>query len=143
MPHHDWSDDDFDWKSLNKAINTIHKLCVRYGRIGIHSKEKFGTHRCSTYFFSGHFHDLTHPGYVASRYPKWLWKLDIYHSPKFFKYTGLTWLIRKYQALVYKLVFLYVCTKYLHIVDEIVSDVDGYEIIWRGKEIHDKYWRQV
>lgn len=118
MPYHDWSDDTFDWKSLNEALSTGTTLMKRLGRIGVHSKEKYGSCRWSLYLFDGTLHSLTHPGYVYSQYPKWLWSFDVEHRPlKFLKYPINFW-----QKLVVKATFSYLVYKYPNIADEIISD---------------------
>ena len=50
MPHHHWGDEDFDWDSLYKAETELRRIMKRYGRIGIHSKEKYGTLRFDIFF---------------------------------------------------------------------------------------------
>jgi hypothetical protein len=118
MPYHDWSEQDFDWKSLYSAIDEITDFMKRYGRIGVHSKEKYGTARWSLYFFTGHFHDLTHPGHVYSRYPQWLWVFDVRYRPLRFLQFPIQW----YQSLITKIAFVKACKKYPHIIKEILSD---------------------
>lgn len=70
MPYHDWSDDSFDWKSLNEAASLIHGTCKLF-RIGCHIKEKYGTLRASFYLFDGSFHSVLYPGYVYYQYNNW------------------------------------------------------------------------
>jgi hypothetical protein len=118
MPYHEWGDDSFDWNSLNEAINRGTKLMERVGRIGVHSKEKYGTARWSLYLFDGTMHSFTHPGYVYSQYPKWLWVFDVSYKPLRFLKPIINW----WQKIVIKLTFLYLSRRYLHIVDEIISD---------------------
>ena len=118
MVHHDWSDENFDWKSLSEAETLGCKLMKRIGRIGVHSKEKYGIIRLDLYLSDGSLHSLTHPGYVASQYPKWLWGLNCkFKLPKL-----LLRPIQLYQALIIKLTFSYLCYKYPHIIDEIIMD---------------------
>jgi hypothetical protein len=118
MPHHEWGDNSFDWKSLYEAERIGGKLMERFARIGVNSKEKYGTIRWDLYLFNGTMHSLTHPGYVYSQYPKWLWAFDVYYEPlRFLKPLIIPW-----QKLVVKLTFLYLSKRYLHIVDEIISD---------------------
>ena len=100
MPHHDWSDKNFDWVSLNKAISTGDFIMTTFGRIGVHSKEKYGTARWDVYLFNGTLHSITHPGYVGSNYPKWLWKFDSYRPLRF-----LSPIIQVWQKLLIKLTF--------------------------------------
>lgn len=118
MTAHFWGDEDFDWKSLYAAERELNHIMKRYGRIGVHSKEKFGCLRFSIYFCDGTLHSLTHPGYVRSMYPKELWKLDVkYHPLKL-----LTPIINFWQKLVLQYAFTVVCNKYPHIRDEIIED---------------------
>ena len=121
MPFHVWGEKDFDWDSLYKAINEGTWLMKKLGRIGVHSKEKYGTARWSLYLFDGSLHSITHPGYVYSQYPKWLWSLNCkYKLPKLLRKP-----IQAYQVLVIKLTFLYLCKRYPHIIDEIINDAPG------------------
>lgn len=118
MPHHDRSDDSFDWKSLYEA-ETLANNIMKYGaRIGVHSKEKYGTLRWNLYLFDGSLHNVTHPGYVYSQYPKWLWNFDCTYRPLSF----LKFIVIPYQKLVVKLTFSILAKKYPHIIDEIISD---------------------
>lgn len=118
MPYHEWGDDSFDWKSLYEAIGIGTKVMGRFGRIGVNSKEKFGTARWNLSFFRGQMHDLTHPGYYRSQYPQWLWSFDVTYRPLRF----LIPIIGFWQKLVVKVTFSYLCGRYLHIADEIVMD---------------------
>ena len=118
MPIHYWGDEDFDWDSLYKAEKELRHTMKRYGRIGVHSKEKYGTLRFSIYFCDGTLHSFTHPGYVRSQYPKWLWCFDLDYRPlKLFKP-----LINFWQKLIVKYAFTKTCNKYPHIVQEIVMN---------------------
>lgn len=116
--YHEWGDEDFDWDSLNKALSLGTRMMKTLGRIGVHSKEKFGSCRWSLYLFDGHLHSLTHPGYVYSQYPKWLWTFDIRYTPLKF----LVPIIVPCQKLVVKFTFNYLCYKFPHIKEEIVCD---------------------
>ena len=121
MKAHYWGDEDFDWNSLYKAERELNHIMKCYGRIGVHSKEKFGTLRFSIYFCDGTLHSFTHPGYVYSQYPKWLWSFDISYRPLRF----LTPIINFWQKLVLQYAFTTVCYKYPHIRNEIISDAPG------------------
>ena len=118
MPSHYWGDEDFDWNSLYEAERELRHIMIRYGRIGVHSKEKYGTLRFEIFFCDGTLHSITHPGYVRSRYPKWLWRFDLDYRPLRF----LTPLINFWQKLVLQYAFTIVCNKYPHIRDEIIND---------------------
>jgi hypothetical protein len=113
MPYHKWGDKDFDWKSLYNAIDTVEQVC-RIFRIGVHSKEKYGTARWNFYLFDGSLHSITHPSHVAYRYNYWL------ASTKFFKVVSP--IIRNIQLKALNLAFTVVCSRYPHIRDELISD---------------------
>lgn len=69
MTFHHWSEDDFDWGGLGKAIDFIDKYITRWGRIQLHqSKEKFGTARIYCHIGITMFHDLIHPRGVRCLY---------------------------------------------------------------------------
>ena len=118
MPTHYWGDEDFDWDSLYKAERELNRIMKRYGRIGVHSKEKYGTLRFSIYFCDGTLHSFTHPGYVYSQYPEWLWCFDLDYKPLRF----ITPIINFWQKLVLQYAFTTVTSKYPHIRKEIISD---------------------
>lgn len=118
MPTHYWGDEDFDWESLDLARKEASQIMRVVGRVGVHSKEKFGTIRWSLYFCDNTVHSLTHPGYVYSQYPKWLWKLDINLEP--LRFVG--WIIRAWQRQTVQFAFNYICFRYPHIIKEILCD---------------------
>jgi hypothetical protein len=117
MPSHHWDDKDFDWKALYSAESYGAKFMKRWGRIGIHSKEKYGTIRWSVYFFDGSLHSLIYPGYVYNQFPKWLWVLDCNRYLRF-----LCPIICRYQAFIVRAAFKNMCNKWSHIVKEILCD---------------------
>jgi hypothetical protein len=117
MPTHYWGDDSFDWKSLYLAEIDVRNI-VKLARIGIHSKEKYGTLRWDFYFCDGSLHSLTHPGYMFSQYPKWLWRFDVTYEPLKF----IAPLIRFFQKKLVMYAFHVVCSKYPNVKAEIIED---------------------
>lgn len=95
-------DDTIDYKLLNDTMMYIVTYMKRWGNIGAHYKEKYGSIRISPYFFDGSLHSITHPGYVYSQYPDWLWKLDCKYIQPFFENKSITNWIRSYQYKVYR-----------------------------------------
>lgn len=147
MPSHYWGDESFDWDALHKAIDLISSVCRRFGRIGMHPKEKYGTMRDQLYPFDGSLYSVIKPGYVYVRWPKWLYRLDQKICKPVLEYTGIAFLMIKWQMVVYNFAVQRACKKWPHIIDEIVSDLDGYEWVKpgifgpiSGTEIHKKYW---
>jgi hypothetical protein len=136
MPFHDWSDQNFDWKSLYSAIEEATEIMEKFGRIGVHSKEKYGTARWSLYLFTGHLHELTHPGYVFCQYPKWLWRFDVEYRPLRFLIHPIRW----WQKRVVQYAFNYICNRYPHIVEELVMDAPDSLLPAHLKIIHNDQW---
>ncbi len=151
MPHHMWGDNDFDWKALQSSISYIMDFWKKYGRIGSHGKEKYGTFRDHPYMFDGTIQSLIWPGYVRIMGNKWFYfNVDTNIIRKVNNITGITKIVRSYQKFIYNMAVQKMCKKYPHIIDEIVSDLDGYEFVRPGifgkvdgKIIHDKYWRRL
>lgn len=79
-------------------------------------------------------------------YDKRIWKGLTYINEKI----GLVKLVHKYQAYHFNKIFQITCKKYPDIIDELISEIDGYEMIkpckWGnvdGIEIHNEYWTIV
>lgn len=152
MPSHLWGDKWFEknGKDLDEAIYYIITTWKRYGRIGSHGKEKYGTFRDHAYFWDGGLHSLLYPGYVWIKIPFLYFKVDRYFIMPFTKYTGLYRLGAWYQQQIYNYAIQKACKKYPDIVDELVSSLDGYSLVKPGifgkidgEAIHRKYWRKV
>ncbi len=148
---HMWNDEWFEknGNDLHNAIDYCMKTWIKYGRIGTHGKEKYGTFRDYVYFYNGYWaiHELVKPGYIYYRWPKWLMKLDI-KLGRVVQFLRLYVPIQWYQAQVYNYTIQTVCKKYPNIIDELVSDLDGYELVKPGIfgkvdgiVIHKKYWK--
>jgi hypothetical protein len=81
---HNWGDEKVDWEGIEDSAEFIGLNLRKWGRIGVRQyKEKFGTVRVYCHLGWSSFHDITHPGHCFSRYPKWLWCLDINYGTKF------------------------------------------------------------
>lgn len=105
---------DYDGKVFCVEVPN-HILYVRRNGIGVFCGNSI---RWGIYLFDGTLHSFTHPGYVYSQYPKWLWIFDCNYKPlRFLKFIVVPW-----QKLVVKLTFSILVKKYPHIVDEIISD---------------------
>lgn len=121
---HDWNDDTFDWESLNEGIRYIHDYMVNWGRIGVHSKEKWGTARIHVYFWRGSLHELVYPGYVYNQFPDWLWKFDCNYINPFLNFTKIPTLVNKWQFRVYKDAYAKAIKKWPHIAKELTCCAD-------------------
>jgi hypothetical protein len=135
---HNWGDEDFDWNGLYEAELYINKI-MKLARIGVHSKEKYGTLRLTPYFFDGTIHHILYPGFVYCQYKllrEQRWYLDIYFWPKVFYYTGITWVVSRIQAKVYGLAYYLTVKKFPHLEKEICSDSDYPELIPGWKDVY-------
>jgi predicted GH43/DUF377 family glycosyl hydrolase len=119
---HRWGD-DFDWEGLNDAINYIESTLVTWGRINVHqAKEKYGTARIYCSLGWHQFHSITHPRTVYSRYPQWLWELDIDYGTKIVPFL-FGWVVH-YHAWLYRKTYANAVKKYPHLKEEILCCAD-------------------
>lgn len=148
---HYWGDEWFEkhGKDFNNAIGYFSRFIRKYGFIKSYTKEKFGTHRTSTWLWDGGIHYLICKSFVRIQYPFIYWKVDKIIKP-ITKYTGLHWLGVKYQAFIWNLATQIVCKKYPEIIDEFVLDMDMYKAVKPGifgdvdgEKIHKKYWKSL
>jgi hypothetical protein len=124
----EWPDELFI--DVGNAADEIGQFCRRWGRISVtQTKEKFGTARVYCHFGIHQMHSITHPGYVYSRYPNWLWHIDCRFIAKFFNFIRLHKIITPYQIWIYKLAYKRAFKKYPHIVDEIYYGADQQQLI--------------
>ena len=152
MPYHYWGDDWFkkNGNDLYSGINYISRILRKYGKIKYDNKEKFGVLRENILqFWDGGLHYFFCKSYVRICHPILYWKIDPVIKV-ITKYTGINWLVVKYQKLIYNMTFQKACKKYPNVIDELISDIDCYELIKpglfgkiNGKEIHDKYWTTI
>lgn len=152
MPSHRWGDpwDEKHGADLDQAIRYCMDTWKTYGRIGSHGKEKYGTFRDHPYFWDGGLHSLIWPGYVYIQNTFIAYKLDRYFIKPITKYTGLYKLGLWWQSQVYNYAIQKVCKQYPEIVDELVSSLDGYQMVKPGllgkicgTTIHNKHWTSV
>lgn len=73
---HCWGDNNVDWSGISDCAIYIQDYLHKWGRMWVYAKEKYGRVDVSLQTGWHQLHNITHPGYVYSRYPKWLWNLD-------------------------------------------------------------------
>ncbi len=126
---HIWGDETFDWEALDKAAEYISKNCRRWARMGIWTKEKYGTLRVSAtcaYFTEYDFiHHFIYPGHAYYRLPKWFRKYVDWPIGNFMKAMGIIWLLQTWQTAVLKHFWKRAAKKWPHIAEEILD-----EYIW-------------
>lgn len=133
MPHHEWGDEDFDWKSLNQACNFFLKLRT-IGRIQMAStKEKYGTMRLDWFFWNGHYreflHSMIYPGHLYIHWPLWMRKIDEF-ATVIAKYLGILRLVSCYQRLIFNVITFIAVKKWSHIKDEIMDEYEFNELLY-------------
>jgi hypothetical protein len=124
---HYWGDKDFDWDGLDKAIRMIHKDLI-FWRIAVtQAKEKYGTCRIYCSLGWNTLHSITHPGHCFSRYPKWLWRLDIYVLSKIIR--KLKFIVVPIHKWAYRRAYKKACDRFPHLVEEICCMADYIELL--------------
>lgn len=153
MTTHNWGDENFDWNALSGAIRVSANFMRRWGRIGVHEKEKYGTARLYTYFYSSGLFSLLYPGYVSywvwEKTPiigKYLTKLEFKVFIPIASVLKLWRPIQWWQRKVYNWAYQKALRKYPHIAEEIVEDADHPELIqdwhkhmWAGMHRSNEY----
>lgn len=125
---HNWGDEDVDWSGIDEAARYIGLGLRKYFRVPVQDyKEKYGTVRVYCHFGWHQFHDITHPGYAFSRYPKWLWKLDCRFGR--FLIAPLNVLVRPLHVWAYKSYYSAAIRKWPHLRLEILSGADYSELL--------------
>ena len=99
--------------------------------------------------WSHHLHDDKKDEYfqrIEDYEKKRWWKGIKYYTEK----CGLRKLVNDHQAEMYNKVFQTACKKYPNVIEELIVDLDGYEMIKPGPfgsidgvAIHNKYWKKI
>ncbi len=122
---HLWGD-EFDWKSLDEASYYLQDRCRQFARLGIWTKEKYGTLRVSTtcaYFTDYDFiHHIFYPGHAYYRLPKWFRVYIDRPVSRVLGKIGVIYLIQKYQHYILKYFWKRAAKKWPHIAEEILDE---------------------
>lgn len=168
---HEWGDKWFKkyGKQFDEAIRVLEERIRKWAYCGVCGKEKYGTYRDEylTLWDGGIRQILTpYKCWVIghSKWAKFLWYIDNHIIPyKKTKYgwlwgglanlngkLGIIKLVHKWQAKRINKAFQVTCKEFPELVDELVSDVDCYEMIVPckygnvdGAKIHSKYWKTI
>jgi hypothetical protein len=129
-PFHIWGDEDFDWAALDKASYYLSSKCRNWARLGLWTKEKYGTLRVSitcAYFTEYDFiHHIFYPGYCRYTFPKWFRVWIDWPFGKLLKKIGIIWMIQKYQQWILKYFWNKAAKKWPHIAEEILDEYEFY-----------------
>jgi len=147
---HCWGDEWFikNGNNLDYAISYCIRFWRKWGRIGSHGKEKYGTFRDHIYFWNCTIEGLIYPGYVRIMWPWFYWNIDCKIITPIVKFIRLNKLVWWYQAQIYNYAIQKMCKKYPNIIDELVSHLDAYKCVKPGifgkidgTVINKKYWK--
>ncbi len=129
MVHHIWGEEGVDWAGIDAAASYIGRYLRKWGRVSVtQTKEKFGTARVYCSFGWYQLHSITHPGYVRSRYPKWLWEIDCLYIAKILP--RLTdWAVGPYHKWLYRRAYKLALRKWPHLAAEILMGADWTELL--------------
>lgn len=122
MTYHEWGDEDFDWEGLGDAEIFIRDLSIRFARLSIGTKEKYGSIRYQRFLPIEKYFERERlrgePRYVfLSRKLFWKFGNKIYNLYSF-----------KLRMQVFYIIVYFACRKYPHIASEIVDDLlSGYD----------------
>ena len=142
---HYWGDDWPHWSDLYRAITVVEKVWRR-GRIStIFNKEKYGTYRDHSHFWTGTVHGFIYPDrcYISKAWRWWYYNVDLGVTDRLTKWTGLQWLVHKVQAKFYNYGIQKACRLYPNVVDELCQDLARPELVRGevdGMSIYRKYW---
>ncbi len=124
--NHKWGE-DFDWDALNEACSYLEKNCRRWARMGIWTKEKYGTMRVSTtcaWFGMEPFQNVFYPGYVRAMFPRWFRKYIDLPLGTLLSKLRITRFIQWYQYSVLKYFWKKAAKKWPHIAEEILDEYE-------------------
>jgi len=140
---HCWGDENIDWEGISDAAAYIGRGLRKWGRMDVHDyKEKFGTIRvyCSLGLYW--WPQLTHPGYVFNRWPRWTWRLQ--SSPRWlFRLLNLA--VVPFHTWLYRYYYNKAACRWPHLYEEILSHAD-YGELFEGHIAgykHSDFWRTV
>ena len=115
---------------VDNAASYIGRFCRKWGRISVtQTKEKYGTARVYCNIGISQLHDITHPGYVRSRYPHWLWHIDVMYVSKLSRFLRVNKVVVPYQKYVYRLAYRNALKRWPHIREEILAGADWPELL--------------
>lgn len=125
---HHWGDGFKYFSDVDEAAFEIGQFLRRYARMSVtQTKEKYGTARVYCHFGWSQMFSITHPGYVWSRYPQWLWKFDVYYISKIIQPLNLV--VVPFHRFMYTLAYRLAIKKYPHIREEILGGADYPELL--------------
>lgn len=128
MSSHRWGGGFEYFGEVGEAAEEIGMFLKRWGRVGvIQTKEKYGTARVYLSFGWSQMFSITHPGYVYSRYPQWLWKFDIYYISKVVRLFNP--IVVRWHHFLYRLAYRRAIAKYPMIREEILCGADYSELL--------------
>lgn len=125
-PYHVWGD-DFDFGAVEDAGHYISTNCQKWARFGVHTKEKYGTLRVSTLYWScWPVHSVVYPKHYFYQWSKkWIGWVE-YPLAELFMFLRVTRLVNWYQDQVLKHFWLKAADKWPHVKEEILDEFRWY-----------------
>lgn len=125
---HRWGDENVDWKGIDDAAFWIGQQLRRWGRVSVtQTKEKYGRVCVYCHFGWSQMFSITHPGYVFSRYPQWLWSLDCLYLSRIVRL--LNYVIIPYHKWLYTYLYGRALKKWPHLRAEILHGADWNDLL--------------
>lgn len=127
---HNWGDEFLYFEEVGEAAEYIGRFLRKWARVSVtNTKEKYGTVRVYCSFGWSQFFSITHPGYAYSRYPKWLWNLDVSYGSKLIHLLRINNIIIPLQTMLYRYVYKQAIKKWPMIREEILNGADWDEYL--------------
>ncbi len=126
---HYWGDGFPYFADVENVASEIGQFLRKWGRISVtQTKEKYGTARVYCHFGWYQLHSITHPGYVYSRFPDWLWRLDCRVLSRLIAPLSRH-IVVPFHTWLYRLAYKRALKKYPHIREEILDGADWSELL--------------
>lgn len=145
---HRWGDETVDWNGINDAAEFIARR-LRFWRVDVRQwKEKFGTVRVYCSLGLQWWPQLTHPGHVWIRWPRWLDFITYAHSwynPFNYSLRIVNYIVTPFHVWLYRNTYRKACEKWPHLYSEIVSQADYGELFedYIPGYVHSNYWTKA
>jgi hypothetical protein len=127
MPSHHWGDAWFEanGNDLNAAISQVMRDWLRWGRLGSHGKEKYGTFRHHVWWYTGEWpvHELVNPGYVYYQWGPWAHRADRALG-RVVQWLRVPAAVHWWQRRVYVWALRRACRRWPNVAPELWSDYD-------------------
>jgi len=124
---HIWGDKSFDWDALDEACIYLTKNCRRWARLGVWTKEKYGTMRVTVWMgMHEPIQTILWPGHCRAYMPRWFRTYVDFPLGDFLRWSRLDKPIYWWQTKVLKFFWKRAAKKWPHITTEILDEYEFY-----------------